>query len=662
MCGIAGIFHLRGGALPEFSPKKILDSIRHRGPDDEGIFIEEGICLGARRLAIIDPAQGHQPVQDESGRYHLVMNGEIFDYDRLITDLISRGHRFISRCDTEVAVHLVEDSWTGMLDKIDGQYAIAAYDKLRGRLLLARDRMGISPLFYTRVGDNLIFASEMKAIFATGLIRAELDPRSLDAIMAFGCVPAPRTMFKGIKSLPPGNYLEAANGCISRVTYWDVPFNDAGDYPQRSKGEWSEEFRDILFQACKRRLKADVPVGVYLSGGIDSSTVAAMSTEAGNIDERVFSIGFPEPGLDESTEARKVSDYLGIKMHLLNYSQSDLTRDMPKMIYHGEMPLISTESVPLLALSELASKHVKVVLTGEGSDESLGGYQFFRWESLKELVGKGIGLRLLKAVSNPLFKRCFGPRNPFFPEPEDFAWANELFGCYPANMMKFLYFRIMRKMVYSDHHWARQAQQSDAEFLQLPLDKMGRWDQLNRSLYISSRIFMTTHLLGSRGDRVLMANSVEGRYPFLDRKLQEFLGTVPPTIKTSWHTEKHLLRRAMNKRLPREVIHRRKKEFLAPFGTPFVGSDATEHIRDLLSPRKINEFGFFDADKVQHLADELEAVKAFANNDKGRVLRLNRLAIKRLIDGVAMTFVVSTQMLADHVAKGNFSTNLTPTF
>ncbi len=662
MCGIAGVFHLRGGALPEFSPQKILDSIRHRGPDDEGVFIEDGICLAARRLAIIDPAQGHQPVQDESGRYHLVMNGEIFDYDRLITDLISRGHRFISRCDTEVAVHLVEDSWTGMLDRIDGQYAIAAYDKLRGRLLLARDRMGISPLFYTRVGDNLIFASEMKAIFATGLIRAELDPRSLDAIMAFGCVPAPRTMFKGIKSLPPGNYLEAANGCISRVTYWDVPFNDAGDYPQRSKGEWSEQFRDILFQACKRRLKADVPVGVYLSGGIDSSTVAAMSTEAGNIDERVFSIGFPEPGLDESTEAQRVSDYLGIKMHLLNYTQSDLTRDMPKMIYHGEMPLISTESVPLLALSKLASKHVKVVLTGEGSDESLGGYQFFRWESLKELVGKGIGLRLLKAVSNPLFKRCFGPRNPFFPEPEDFAWANELFGCYPANMMKFLYFRIMRKMVYSDHHWARQAQQSDAEFLQLPLDKMGRWDQLNRSLYISSRIFMTTHLLGSRGDRVLMANSVEGRYPFLDRKLQEFLGTVPPTIKTSWHTEKHLLRRAMNKRLPREVIHRRKKEFLAPFGTPFVGTDATEHIRDLLSPRKINEFGFFDPDKVQHLADELEAIKAFANNDKGRVLRLNRLAIKRLIDGVAMTFVVSAQMLADHVAKGNFSTNLTPTF
>lgn len=654
MCGIAGIFHLRGGALPEFNPEKILNSIRHRGPDDEGIFISDGICLGARRLAIIDPAQGHQPVQDESGRYHLVMNGEIFDYDRLIDDLLSRGHRFRSRCDTEVAVHLVEERWTEMLESIDGQYAIAAYDQKRNRLLLARDRMGISPLFYARVGDNLLFASEMKAIFATGLIRPELDPRSLDAVLAFGCVPAPRTMFKGIKSLPPGNYIEAGNGCISRVTYWDIPFNDAGDYPQRSMREWSEQFRDILFQACRRRLKADVPVGVYLSGGIDSSTVAALSVQAGDINRQVFSIGFPEPGLDESSEAKRVSDYLGIQMHLLTYSQSDLTRDMPRMIYHGEMPLISTESVPLLALSALASKHVKVVLTGEGSDESLGGYQYFRWESLKELAGKGLGLKILKGISNPVFTRCFGPRNPFFPQGEDFAWANELFGCYPANMMKFLYFRIMRKMVYSDHHWARQEKLSDTEFLQLPLDKMRRWDQVNRTLYISSRIFMTTHLLGSRGDRVLMANSVEGRYPFLDRKLQEFLGTVPPTVKTGWRTEKFLLRRAMSKHLPREVIHRRKKEFLAPFGTPFVGSDATDHIRDLLSPKKINEFGFFDPDKVQRIADDLVEIKADANKDRGRVIRLNRSAIKRLIDGVAMTFVVSTQMLADHVAKGSF--------
>ena len=219
MCGIVGICNLRGGDLPDFDEQAVLRSVRHRGPDDQGAFRDHGVFLGATRLAIIDPANGRQPVSDEAGRFHLVMNGEIYDYDLLMADLQRRGHRFRSRCDTEVVVHLIEECWTGALDRIDGQFAIAAYDVRDRRLLLARDRMGISPLFYARVGDCLVFGSEMKAIFATGLVEPEIDRRSLDAILAFGCVPAPRAVFKGVHSLPPGRFLEAKNGTVSEHTF-----------------------------------------------------------------------------------------------------------------------------------------------------------------------------------------------------------------------------------------------------------------------------------------------------------------------------------------------------------------------------------------------------------------------------------------------------------
>ena len=298
MCGIIGVLNLAGGPLPEFDPQKALDTIRHRGPDDQGTFEGPGIFIGARRLAIIDVENGRQPTRDESGRFHLAMNGEIYDYHVLLEELKGRGHRFRTRCDTEVAVHLFEEKWSDALEDIDGQFAIAAWDARERKLLLARDRMGISPLFYARRGDVLVFASEMKAIFATGLVRPVMRTRALDAIFSFGCVPAPGTMFEGVYALPPGHFMEAAGGEIAEHEYWDIPYGDAGDYPERTDAEWEEAFREILRRACRRRLKADVPVGVYLSGGIDSSTVASMVADAMGAKGRFFSIGFPEPGFD----------------------------------------------------------------------------------------------------------------------------------------------------------------------------------------------------------------------------------------------------------------------------------------------------------------------------------------------------------------------------
>ena len=657
MCGIAGIFSLNRQNLPLFDPHRVLDSIYHRGPDDEGIFQAPGVFLGVRRLAIIDPAMGHQPVSDESGRYHLVMNGEIFDYDLFLDKLRQRGHRFHSHCDTEVAVHLVEEGWTKILDDIDGQYAMAAYDQREHRLFLARDRMGICPLFYAQVGDLLLFGSEMKALFATGLIRPVINRRSLDAVAAFGCVPAPGAVFEGVQQLMPGQYLEVHNGVLTRHTYWDIPYNDAGDYPDRPVETWADEFRDILRAACVRRLKADVPVGLYLSGGIDSATIAAMTADVARSGHEAFSISFPEPSFDESAKTTLVADSLGIPTRFLKYHQSDLAGDLPTLIYHGESPLVSTEAVPLMALSRLAHKHVKVVLTGEGADEALGGYLYFRWEAIKHMVGPGLLGWVADRVGSPFFRHYVGNRNSFVPQPADRRWAMDVFGCYPAIMMKFLYFRMIRHMVYSPEMLDRQSKCHDEEFLQLPRERMRRWDQYNRTLYLSSRIFMTNHLLGSHGDRALMANSVEGRYPFLDRTVQDFLAAVPPVHKSRWHEEKFLLRRAMEKRLPEQIIRTMKKPFLAPFGTQFVGKDSTEQIRDLLTPRAIKEFGYFDPAKVAGIVRFLEDSKASVAADTGESIRPGRQAVHQVVMGLAMTYVVSTQVLADQVRSGKFQSN-----
>ena len=476
MCGIAGIFNLKGTGLPAFSPAHVLHTIRHRGPDDEGIFADSRAFLGVRRLAIIDPACGRQPVTDESGRYHLVMNGEIFGYELLMKELKGRGHVFRSHCDTEVALHAVEDQWHQALDRLDGQFAIAAYDAREGRLLLARDRMGICPLFYAQVGDYLVFGSEMKAIFATGLVTAEIDRRSLDAVAAFGCVPAPRSVFRGVRQLPPGRYLEARGGTVTEHTYWDIPFNDAGQYPRKSGAAWAEEFRDVLSRACHSHLRADVPVGLYLSGGIDSSTVAAMTADFEDLSSRVFSIGFPEPGFDESGWTKDVAEFLGLKMHTLLYRQKDLARDIADHVYHGETPLVSTEGVPLMALAQLASRHVKVVLTGEGSDEALGGYEYFRWDAFRQWAGEGLLGRLFQAMMRPGIRRTLGHRNALLPDAEGLAYADSLFGCNPAIMQKFIYFRLVRDLVYTDEALERSEGQPDAEFIDLPREKLQRWD------------------------------------------------------------------------------------------------------------------------------------------------------------------------------------------
>jgi asparagine synthase (glutamine-hydrolysing) len=651
MCGIVGAISLSGAPLPRFDRDAALRSLYHRGPDEGGEYVAKGIFLGTRRLAIIDPAHGQQPVKNENGRYHLAMNGEIYDYDLLLEKLLAGGHTVHSHCDTEVAVHLFEDRWAGALDVIDGQFALAAYDQAEHKLLIARDRMGICPLFYAQVGDTLIFASEAKALFATGLIAPRINPRAMDAILSMGCVPAPWSMYEGVRALAPGRYLEIHDGGTREKVYWDIPYPDAGDYPKRSGQDWADQLLEALQYAAKRRLKADVPVGMYLSGGIDSATIASLVADSDDIHSRVFSIGFPEPGFDESAKTQRIAHALGLEAQFLTYEQSHLAEDLPKLLQTCETPMVSTESVPLMALSGMASEHGKVVLTGEGSDEALGGYRFFCWEAFQQKFG-----RLISGFVGRLKQPQLGVMNPMVPTRADRDWADNAFGFYPASMMKFRYMRMVRDHVYTPDMLARCNARDDREFTSiLPREAMQRWDPLNRSLYVSSRIFMAHHLLGPHGDRALMTNSVEGRYPFLDRRVQELLATVPPKFKTKWNKDKALLRRAMAGRLPKEVLKRKKQPFLAPFGTPFVGDSATDEIRDLLTPRMLKSYGYFDAKKVASLVTAMET-HADANTGHKDPVGFNRHALERTVEGMALTFVVSTQLLEHMVRDGKLST------
>jgi asparagine synthase (glutamine-hydrolysing) len=479
-------------------------------------------------------------------------------------------------------------------------------------------------------------------------------------VAAFGCVPPPGSVFEGVRVLPAGHYLVAAGGNLQEAAYWDIPYPAAGEYLPGREGVLAARLRELLLAACTRRLRADVPVGLYLSGGIDSATVGALVRHVPGVRERVFSIGFPEPGFDESARVRSLARYLGLEANILTYTQGSLAAELPRLVYHAETPLVSTESVPLMALSGLASRQVKVVLTGEGSDEALGGYEYFRWEVCKDRFGRPLAGRLLLSFLQRWFRRVFGERNPFFPGQEDLRWAEEVFGFYPAGMMQFFYWRRIRELIYSAPMLARLEGHSDGELLPpLPPALLG-WDQLNRSLYVSSRVFLQGHLLAAHGDRALMASSVEGRYPFLDRSVQEFLAGVPPWLKVRpggrFCTEKYLLRRAMEADLPAGVVWRRKKMFLAPFGTPFVGTEVPEYAAELLSPARLREFGYFDPDKVQALVQALTDLKGDLARDRGESVRVGRRAFERTLLGMALTFVLSAQLLAEQLRAGAFGT------
>lgn len=618
MCGIAGTLYFDAQRLPEQARlTRMVRAIAHRGPDGDGYHIEPGIGLGHARLSIIDIGGGAQPIHNGRRTVWITYNGEIFNYIELRQFLEARGHSFYTHTDTEVIVHLYEELGERFVDELNGQFSFALWDGPRRRLLLVRDRAGILPLFYALTGEELVFASEVKAVLASGAVTPALDPDGLDELMTFWAPLAPRTMFKGVNQLAPGEMLIVENGAMQRRRYWEWDFPKAGEHRRAPQADLEHELREVLADATRLRLRADVPVGAYLSGGLDSSSLVALLQERVPQTLRTFSIGFDDLGLDESVHQRTVVDYLHTTHNHVQCSIADIARVFPRTIRHSEMPVLRTAPAPMQMLSGLVRRSdVKVVLTGEGADEVLGGYDIFKEAKVRQFWAQ----QPQSAWRPALLKRLYPYLN--LTSAQSAAYLKEFFGVGLQNPADPCFSHLPRwvttaqcKLFWSDD-FRSQVQGSAVERLRDSLPaQMRSWHRFNRAEYLEAKTLLPSYLLSAQGDRMLMASSVEGRFPFLDHRLIEFANRLHPRYKMRVLKEKHLLKQAMRERLPAAILQRYKQPYRAPDAAAFIGPQAPEYVTELLSPPALRRSGYFDADKVTRLVTKLQRAKVPAARD-----------------------------------------------
>jgi len=618
MCGVVGILNLHNNeTIGADVIKHMLSAIRHRGPDEVGIYNDDYIGLGHARLSIIDLSSGQQPMSNEDGTLWISFNGEIFNYIELREDLLKKGHRFKTRSDTEVIIHLYEDYGQESLHYLNGQFAFAIWDKGKRELFLARDRIGIRPLFYTCTQDRFYFSSEIKGIFALNEISREIDPVAIDQIFTFWCTIPPRTSFKGIHELPPAHFLHIKGGAITIKEYWDVDFS--GEPTHLSFEDAVDSLKDILIDATRLQLRADVPVGAYLSGGLDSSAITALIRKFTSTPLQVFSVSFEDKDYDESVHQREMAEALGIEHHELICSYSDICDNFPEVIWHTEKPILRTAPVPLFLLSGLVQKHgFKVVLTGEGADEVLTGYDIFKETKIREFCA-----RFPDSHWRPLLLRRLYPYLPSF-QRQPRAYREAFFNKDISDLCNPFFSHLPRwqttarnKLFFSDDLIGYSAAILDTDSLSDILNPdFKTWSPLARAQYIELKYLLPGYILSSQGDRVSMAHSIEGRFPFLDHRVVEFCAKLPSTYKMKGLREKYILRESMKTLLPQGIVKRTKRPYLAPDSISFFGSGKTpNYVYELLSEDCIKKYGYFNYEAVRLLVNKCKSGKAIGFKD-----------------------------------------------
>ncbi len=634
MCGIAGIYkikHCSEASNNTFLLEAMAEEIIHRGPDEGGIWINDDQTVGFahRRLSIIDLSSGQQPMHTPDGQLSLVFNGEIFNYIELRQQLIAHGHSFQTESDTEVILYLYRQYGLDFVSYMNGQFAIALWDHQQRRLVLARDRVGICPLYYTKQQDQLIFASEIKAIRPALKQGLKINHAALDQIFTFWSTVSPATIFEGINEVQPGQMLVIENGQVNRHQYWDWQF-DSNDYWHSSEQEQADQLHDLLIDATKIRLRADVPVGAYLSGGLDSSVLVAMIHHYGGVDLRTFSLNFDEAGFDEKSYQSQLIEHLNANHSHLLVKNEDISKHLADTIYHTESPILRTAPVPMGLLSGSVRHHgYKVVLTGEGADEVLGGYDIFKEAKVRQFwaTNPNSSFRPL------LLKKLYPYLN--LPQSDQGTYLKQFFGEALDQPNHIAFSHLPRwtttakaKMFYSqDFSSSLNENALDTMVSSLP-DKLNLMHPFNRAQYIESKSLMAGYLLNSQGDRMLSKNSVEGRFPFLDHRVIEFANQVHPKYKMKGLNEKNLLKKAMAKYLPKEIVYRHKQPYRAPDVKAVSGQLLDQGCRELLSEKAINENGFFDGKKIQFLLKKA---------DSGRTLTTS--------ESQALVGILSTQIL-----------------
>lgn len=606
MCGICGVYNYSSGEPVEQERlRSMLAVIRHRGPDGEGVYIDKEVALGMRRLSIIDLAGGMQPIFNEDGTVVVVFNGEIYNYRELREQLRRRGHVFRTASDTEVIVHLYEEFGENCVHELRGMFAFAVWDARRRRLFLARDRLGIKLLYYTQAGECLAFGSEIKAILQHPEVHASPNLEGLSDFLSLKYVPAPQTMFAGIHALPPGHVLTCTADGVTVRSYWDLSFA-RDQLTEESEEAYAEQFVELLRESVRMRLMSDVPFGAFLSGGIDSSTIVAVMSQFLDEPVKTFSVGFEGDGevFSELPYARLVAERYQTDHHEVIVRPQDLIGLAEKVVWHLDQPIADEAALANYMVAELASHHVKMVLTGEGGDELFAGYARYVGEQLSPVFQKiPVPVKSLAlAVSN---------RIPGLHRPKIalYALCKSDEAVRLANWFP-LFNHDMKATLLSDGlKIALNGTSTDRLFAQY-LARTDATDRLNRMLYVDTKLWLPDDLL-ARGDKMSMAASVEARVPFLDHKLVEFAACVPSHLKVNGLTRKYLLKKVSRAWLPAQVIDRRKKGFPIPISLWF-RKEARSFVRDILSPSTIRKRGLFNPNCVEKLLDKHEA--AFADH------------------------------------------------
>ncbi len=607
MCGVVGLLNLNAeGPVAYDTMCQMVAQVHHRGPDEGGIYLDGPVGLGHARLSIIDLGGGQQPIGNEDSTMWIVYNGEVYNYEELRNELLARGHLFRTQTDTEVILHLYEEYGPACLDHLNGQFAFAIWDGQEKELFLARDRVGIRPLFYTFSRGRLIFASEIKAILAAPHVEAAIDPAALDQIFTYWSPLVPRTAFRGIYQLPPGHYALVGHGEVTVQRYWQLAFPEDGGYGN-GKGDLAEylaEFRELLIDASCIRLRADVPVGAYLSGGLDSSTTTAIIKRYATSHLATFSIAFEDPAFDESAYQRQMALELGTDHAITSIADADIGAFFPDVIWHTEMPVLRTAPAPMYRLAALVREHgYKVVVTGEGADEFLAGYNIF-----KETMVRRFWARQPESTMRPMLLRRL------YPYISDLSSSGDgyLAAFFRKNLSDVDEADYSHRLRWQNTSRTKRFFSADlvaaipaAEPLLLPAD-FERWHPLHRAQYLEATIFLPQYLLSSQGDRMSMAHAVEGRYPFLDHRVVEFCNRLPPAMKLRGLQEKWLLKKLGQEWLPESIWRRPKRPYRAPIHRCFITPNRPEYVRELLSPESIREVGLFKETAVQGLVKKIE--------------------------------------------------------
>jgi asparagine synthase (glutamine-hydrolysing) len=562
MCGITGIFEYDGlTEIREELVHRMNETIVHRGPDDEGIFVGPGIGLGFRRLSIIDLAGGHQPIANEDGSIWVMLNGEIYNYPELRDELLQRGHRLSTRSDTETIVHLYEDYGDDCFARLRGMFAIALWDSRQRKLLLARDRLGKKPLFYAPNRKRVLFGSELKVLLAADGLSRDMDIQALSDYFSFGYIPAPKTIYRDVRKVLPGHYVVVSgDGSLVEKSYWTLSFRETED---RSEEEWCERIRDQISEATRVRLMSDVPLGAFLSGGVDSSAVVAMMARLMNQPVTTCSIGFNVPEFDESEFAREIAK----RFHTQHHEQvvePDALAIVDKLAWHYDEPFADSSAIPTYYVSGIARKYVTVALGGDGGDENFAGYRRYFFDAMENQLRAHIPMGIRSGI--------FGPLGRWYPA---LAWAPRMFRAKATfqslsrNPLEGYFnsvsiFRPDEKPNLFLADFRNQLKDYESiEVLRYHYTRADTEDPLSRIQYVDIKTYLADDIL-TKVDRASMAVSLEVRAPLLDHRLMEMVARVPSSFKLRGREGKYILKKAMEGTLPRDILYRSKRGFAVP--------------------------------------------------------------------------------------------------